>query len=77
MSDGFNYQVCFYRAPEGAPKDGDSPVGVLDFNGPRLAFRGDAEESAKMFVDWVAEIFASRLQAEYERGFREALESRQ
>jgi hypothetical protein len=39
-------------------------IGKLDFNGPALVFTGDAEESAKVFIDWVARCFAGRLEEE-------------
>lgn len=39
-------------------------IGKLDFNGPALVFTGDAEESAKVFIDWVASSFAARLEEE-------------
>jgi hypothetical protein len=39
-------------------------IGKLDFNGPALVFTGDAEESAKVFIDWIARSFASRLEDE-------------
>jgi len=39
-------------------------IGKLDFNGPAMVFTGDAEESAKVFIDWVARSFAARLEEE-------------
>jgi len=39
-------------------------VGKLDFNGPQLVFEGDAEESAKVFIDWLGLTFGDRLQKE-------------
>ena len=39
-------------------------VGKLDFNGPKMVFTGDAEESAKVFIDWIARSFAARLEEE-------------
>ena len=48
-------------------------VGRLDFNGPALVFEGDAEESAKVFIDWVARTFAQRLKEEYQRGYEDCL----
>ena len=39
-------------------------IGKLDFNGPALVFTGDAEESAKVFVDWIARSFHGRLEEE-------------
>lgn len=46
-------------------------VGRFDFNGPKLVFTGDAEESAKVFVNYLAMIWEKRLQEERE-GEREA-----
>ena len=42
-------------------------IGRLDFNGGVLKFEGNAEESAQVFIDFLAERFASRLQEERER----------
>ena len=39
-------------------------VGKLDFNGPARVFTGDAEESAKVFIDWIAGSFHGRLEEE-------------
>jgi hypothetical protein len=39
-------------------------VGTLDFNGPQLIFTGDADESAKVFIDFVAEKWEDRLKKE-------------
>lgn len=39
-------------------------VGRLDFNGPQLVFEGNAEESAKVLIDWIANSFKGRLQEE-------------
>jgi len=66
-----NYSITFHRA-------GDNgfiaqEVGRLDFNGPAMAFEGDAEESAKLFFDWVAQAFAARLKEEYQRGYEDCL----
>jgi hypothetical protein len=44
----------------------DGEVGRLDFNGPKLIFTGDAEESAKAFLDWLALSWGKRLQEERE-----------
>ena len=37
--------------------NGSKQVGLLDFNGPVMTFEGDADESAKVFFDYVAERF--------------------
>lgn len=45
-----NYNVCFYSNTHKA-------IGKLDFNGPKMIFEGDAEESAKIFFDFIARNF--------------------
>ena len=52
-------------------------VGKLDFNGPELVFTGDANESAKVFIDWIARSFKGRLEEEYNRGYNDAKEGRE
>lgn len=56
-----NYNITFHRVVEGRNTD---VVGKFDFNGPELVFEGDAAESAKVFVDWVANAFEGRLKEE-------------
>ena len=56
-----DYNISFHRVVDG--RNGDV-VGKLDFNGPELVFTGDADESAKVFVDWVARSFHGRLEEE-------------
>jgi hypothetical protein len=51
-----NYNIIFHNNGE--------EVGKLDFNGPALVFTGEAEESAKVFIDWVAGSFYGRLEEE-------------
>lgn len=48
-------------------------VGGFDFNGQKMVFTGEAEESAQIFVDWIATAFAARLKEEYERGRADSL----
>lgn len=48
-----NYNMTFSNA--------DGVIGTLDFNGPEMVFTGKAEESAKVFFDWIAQCFAQRL----------------
>lgn len=52
-----NYNITFQSS------DGRH-VGKFDFNGPELVFTGDADESAKVFIDWVAQAFHGRLKEE-------------
>jgi hypothetical protein len=59
-----NYNIAFHNNGQ--------EIGKLDFNGPALVFTGDAEESAKVFIDWVARSFAGRLEEE-RKAEREAL----
>ena len=55
-----NYNMTFNN------KDGQE-VGRLDFNGDTMKFIGNADESAQVFFDWIAESFASRLLQERKR----------
>ena len=51
-------------------QDGEE-IGVLDFNGPGMAFEGNAELSAIVFMDWVGKAFKKRLEQEYARGLKD------
>ena len=51
-----NYNISFHNTGQ--------EIGKLDFNGPKMVFTGDAEESAKVFVDWIARSFYGRLEEE-------------
>jgi hypothetical protein len=51
-----NYNISF--------RNNDREVGKLDFNGPALVFTGEEEESAKVFIDWIARTFHGRLEEE-------------
>ena len=51
-----NYNMTFHN--------GVKQIGVLDFNGPEMTFTGDADESAKMFFDFIARSFKARLEQE-------------
>jgi hypothetical protein len=51
-----NYNISFHN--------NGKEIGKLDFNGPAMVFTGDVEESAKVFVDWIAQSFAGRLEEE-------------
>jgi hypothetical protein len=61
-----NYNISFHN--------NGKEVGKLDFNGPALVFTGEAEESAKVFVDWIAQSFAGRLEEE-RKAEREAIKA--
>jgi hypothetical protein len=56
-----DYNISFHRVVDGRNTD---VVGKLDFNGPELVFTGDADESAKVFIEWIATAFKGRLQDE-------------
>ena len=45
-----NYNIIFHNNA--------GKVGELDFNGPAMVFSGNAEESAKVFFDLIAKLFA-------------------
>jgi hypothetical protein len=64
-----NYNLTFHR-------DGQQ-VGQFDFNGPEMIFEGDAAESAKVFVDFVARSFYGRLKEERDAGREEARQEMQ
>lgn len=68
-----NHTITFHRQSEDGYIGDKNKVGTLDFNGPALVFEGDAEESAKVFIDWVATYFATRLREEYQRGYEDCL----
>lgn len=65
-----NYNITFHRAGKDGWSNGEV-IGGLDFNGPALKFEGDAEESAKVFIDWIARAFKGRLEEEREAGAAE------
>ena len=44
---------------------------MLDFNGPEMKFSGDIDESAKLFLEFVATSFKARLEQERAVGYRE------
>ena len=52
-----NHNISFHN------QDGKQ-VGTLDFNGPEMVFTGDADESAKVFFDFIANAFKARLDQE-------------
>jgi len=69
-----NYNITFHRVVDNM--NGEA-VGSFDFNGPQLLFTGNAEESAKVFVDWVGNTFKGRLIEEYKRGFEDAQQGKE
>ena len=58
-----NYNITFHRPGKDGWSNGEV-IGALDFNGPEFKFTGDAEESAKMFIDWISTAFKGRLEEE-------------
>ena len=70
-----NYSISFHNKPyTGGIR---TQVGKLDFNGPEMVFEGDAAESAKVFIDWIAQSFKRRLDEEYTRGYNDAKEGKE
>ena len=61
-----NYNITFHRD--------NKEVGKFDFNGPEMVFEGDAAESAKVFIECVANAFRGRLEEEREAGRKESQE---
>jgi hypothetical protein len=59
-----NYTLIFHN-------EDNMQIGKFDFNGEGLEFEGNATESAILFINWIAEAFKGRLEAEYQRGFEE------
>lgn len=55
-----DYLISFHN-------DNGEMVGALDFNGSELVFTGNANEAAKIFIEWLAELFRERLAEERER----------
>lgn len=55
-----NYTIKFFKDT--------GEIGCLDFNGPAMVFTGEAEESAKVFFDWIAKSFSQRLEEERRKG---------
>ena len=51
-----NYKFHFHN--------GGEIVGELDFNGPQMKFTGDVEESARVFFEYLANMFQKRLEQE-------------
>ena len=65
-----NYTITFYNNTD--ISGNGTQVGRMDFNGPEMVFEGDAAESAKVFIEWIATSFKGRLDEEYQRGFNDA-----
>ena len=66
-----NYNITFHRNENGI---NGKEVGKFDFNGPEMVFEGDAAESAKVFIDWVAQAFHGRLKEEREAAYHRVLQ---
>lgn len=60
-----NYTITFHNNLEAGGSG--KQVGRMDFNGPEMVFEGDAAESAKVFIDWIATAFKGRLQEERDK----------
>ena len=46
---------------------GEKTIGRLDFNGDEMTFTGDADASAKKFMEFLSSYFAQRLKEEREK----------
>jgi len=66
-----NYKFIFHGTDSNGWANGVA-IGSLDFNGPEMLFEGNADESAKLFFDYVAGHFRQRLKEEYTRGYNDA-----
>ena len=66
-----NYKFFFHGIDSTGWASGPA-VGSLDFKGPEMKFEGNADESAKVFFDYVARYFQERLKEEYQRGYEAA-----
>jgi hypothetical protein len=66
-----NYSLTFHQTQDNGFITKE--VGHLDFNGPAMKFEGDFEESAKVFFEEIARMFAGRLTEEYQRGYTDCL----
>lgn len=64
ISSNPNYSIRFHNE--------EKIVGTLDFNGPEIVFNGDCNQSAKVFIDFVAQSFASRLKEERNSALEQA-----
>jgi len=69
-----NYNITFHNNLEGGT---GKQVGKLDFNGPEMSFEGDAAESAKVFIECLANAFHGRLKEERDAGREEARQEMQ
>jgi hypothetical protein len=56
-------------------KEGND-MGKLDLNGDKLKFEGDVEESAKLFIDYLLNVFNERIEEikkeSYKEGYSDA-----
>lgn len=50
----------------------DKRIGALDFNDDVMKFEGEAEESAKIFFDWLLGMFEKRVKDAYQEGYEAA-----
>ena len=71
-----NYSFVFHQPDDKGWANGPR-IGSLDFNGPEMKFEGNADESAKVFFNYVANYFRERLREEYTRGYNDAKEGKE
>jgi len=64
-----NYTIRFFTKDQ-------KEVGNFDFNGDKLKFEGDVEESAKIFFDFLLNVFNERIEEikkeSYDEGYSDA-----
>jgi hypothetical protein len=48
---------------------GGKTVGTLDWNGTEMVFSGELAPSTRVFFDYLATCFATRLKQEYDNGY--------
>jgi hypothetical protein len=57
--------------------NGTKVIGCLDFNEDKLKFEGDVEESAKIFMNYLLNVFNQRIKRleneAYERGYQDGI----
>lgn len=71
-----NHTFHFYQSDASGWANGPK-VGTLDFNGEEMKFEGNADESAKVFFEYLAKHFQQRLKDEYSRGYSDAKQGKE
>ena len=71
-----NHRFHFHQMDASGWANGPK-VGTLDFNGAEMWFEGNADESAKVFFEYLSKHFKERLKQEYKRGYSDAKEGKE